>query len=308
MGSGSRVGQYERRFFQGELMHEEKEEGAFNIVKTFREYEVLKAERGGYTLLKSGNTIGTLSEAKVEEERIVFKLSQGTNLEVSEKGVREILNPEKAEVCGLMAADGYICKLRWIKGEGVTYEASLTTINERLAEVFEKLSKEIYGVIPHRDIEYHKTKEGKAKHYKVAIYSKKVVFDLLDLSIKGPARYEFHPPLKHLDEEGKRAYLRGFFSGDGTVALKDEGRYEIRIDSSYRDGLEELRKMFIDLGFHPYEIHEKKYVREGKEYKSYYFTIPSEEHLKFIEEIGSEKEEHINRFRLIKQRGKERRD
>ncbi|MBO3800550.1 MAG: hypothetical protein FGF52_05825 [Candidatus Brockarchaeota archaeon] len=34
-----------------------------------------------------------------------------------------------------------------------------------------------------------------------------------------------------------------------------EGGHEIIISSKCKEGLEELRKMLIDLGFHPSEIH-----------------------------------------------------
>lgn len=53
----------------------------------------------------------------------------------------------------------------------------------------------------------------------MATFSKKVAYDLWNLNVKGPEPYEFHPPLRHLDEEGKRAYLRGFFSRDGNISL-----------------------------------------------------------------------------------------
>ncbi|MBO3842234.1 MAG: LAGLIDADG family homing endonuclease [Candidatus Brockarchaeota archaeon] len=38
-----------------------------------------------------------------------------------------------------------------------------------------------------------------------------------------------------LDDEGKRAYLRGFFSGDGNVSMTKEGWHEIRIYSKCKD-------------------------------------------------------------------------
>lgn len=85
MGSGSRVRQYKRRFFEGEQAREEREEKTFHVVGTFGEYEVREAEGGGYELLKSGKVVGIFSEARVEENRVVFKLSRGMNLEVSEK-------------------------------------------------------------------------------------------------------------------------------------------------------------------------------------------------------------------------------
>ncbi|MBO3832082.1 MAG: LAGLIDADG family homing endonuclease [Candidatus Brockarchaeota archaeon] len=123
-------------------------------------------------------------------------------------------------------------------------------------------------------------------------------FDLWDLGIKGPGHYEFHPPLEHLDEESKRAYVRGFFSGDGMASVSgNQGR--IRIDSVCKEGLEELRKILISLGFHPYEIYEQK-PRGLSKRTEYRFHIPAEEHLKFIEEIGSEREEHKNKFELIR--------
>ncbi|MBO3842232.1 MAG: hypothetical protein FGF48_07440 [Candidatus Brockarchaeota archaeon] len=126
MGGGSRIKQYERRFFEGEQIREEREDEIFHIVKTFRDYEVREAEGGGYEQLKSGEFVGTFSEAKVEGNRIIFELSHGVNLEVSEKGIREILTSEKAELCGLIASDGTICKYR---GKYGGHEVSLRSID-----------------------------------------------------------------------------------------------------------------------------------------------------------------------------------
>ncbi|MBO3832462.1 MAG: LAGLIDADG family homing endonuclease [Candidatus Brockarchaeota archaeon] len=72
---------------------------------------------------------------------------------------------------------------------------------------------------------------------------------LWSFNIKGPEHYEFHPPTKYLDEEGKRAYLRGFFSGDGNVTFAGAS-HSISISSTCREGLEELKEMLIELGFH----------------------------------------------------------
>ncbi|MGC9202377.1 MAG: LAGLIDADG family homing endonuclease [Thermoproteota archaeon] len=299
MGSGSRTKQYERRFFQGEQKHEEKEE-TFNIIKTLGAYEVREAN-GGYELLKNGEVVGTFCEAKVEEKRIIFKLSHGMNLEVSEKGVREILSPEKAELCGLIASDGCVCKYQSKKGKSTGYEVSLTTVDPELAEVFDKLAREVYSIAPHHYIRHHKTKEGEKPHLKVALLRRNIAMDLWLLGIKGPEPYEFHPPTRYLDEEGKRAYLRGFFSGDGNVSVGKKGHC-IRIYSKCKEGLSELRKLFIDLGFHPSKIHtrDRGIIPEKFSGSEYYFTTPEEDHLKFIKEIGSEKEEHKSRLQLIR--------
>jgi hypothetical protein len=246
--------------------------------------------------------VGTFCEAKVEEKRIIFKLSHGTNLEVSEKGVREILSPEKAELCGLIASDGCVCKYQSKKGKSTGYEVSLTTVDPELAEVFDKLAREVYSIAPHHYIRHHKTKEGEKPHLKVALLRRNIAMDLWLLGIKGPEPYEFHPPTRYLDEEGKRAYLRGFFSGDGNVSVGKENDHNIRIYSTCEEGLKELRNLFVDLGFNPSAVYlDNEEIVPGKSRrKSYYFSILEKDHLKFIEEIGSEKLEHISKLNLIR--------
>lgn len=133
------------------------------------------------------------------------------------------------------------------------------------------------------------------------MYSKKVAYDLWSFNIKGPEHYEFHPPTEYFDEEGKRAYLRDLFSGDGSITLTPTQR-NICIHSSCREGLEELRGMLMDLGFHPGEIgmYDEETSPGRHSRPSFRFYIPERDHLKFIEEIGSETEEHINKCKQIK--------
>jgi len=294
MGSGSRIGQCKRRFFEGEQARGEKEEEASHVVGAFGEYEVRKSESGGYALCKSGEVVGAFSGAKVERERVVFELSHGMNLEVSDKGVRGRLGSEKAELCGLMASDGGI----YIGSQKTRiYEVYFDSKSEVLARAFSNLIEEIYSEIP-RDYTYFKeTSRGKEIYHKPRVYSKRIAYDLEALRIKGPRPFEFHPPLDLLDNDGKRAYLRGFFSGDGNIS-KHGDYYYFRIYSTCKEGLEELREMLIELGFHPSNIHVKH--REPKWRDLYDFSISEEEHLKFIEEIGSRNPEHINIFQLIK--------
>ena len=302
MGSGSRVKQYERRFFEGEQKRGGREEKAFHTVGIFGEYEVRESKGGGYELLKSGEVVGIFPEARIEESRVIFKLSHGMNLEVSEERVRETFSPERAELCGLMASDGCVCKYQGKEGKSFGYEVSLTTVDYELVGIFKELFGDIYSMMPHEHLKQHKTKEGEKEHYYVAIYSKQVAYDLWNFGIKGPGPYEFHPPTKYLDDEGKRAYLRGFFSGDGNISMTKGGRHNIRIYSKCKEGLSELRELFIDLGFHPGEIKMRDRGTVPGRYSGpeYSFTIPEEDHLRFIEEIGSEREEHKRRLQLIK--------
>ncbi|MGC8578325.1 MAG: LAGLIDADG family homing endonuclease [Thermoproteota archaeon] len=299
MGGGLREKQYENRFFQGKAIYRGKESEVFKTVKTFGKYEVRKAEDEGYELLKNGEVVGIFPEVKIEENRVLFKLSYGMNLEVSEREVREVLSPEKAELCGLIAADGSLPQRR----EKGIYEAQLTSKDKELAEIYTELSEKVYGITPHHYYMYRKTEREKERTYhRMSIYSKKVVEDLKSLEFKGPDPYEFHVPLKYLDDEGKRAFLKGFFSGDGSVSLSEGGRHAIYFYSECKEGLEELRKVLIDLGFHPSKIciDDREMVPKKYSGPTYEFSISEKEHIKFIDEIGSEREEHKLKFQIIR--------
>ncbi|MEM2089050.1 MAG: LAGLIDADG family homing endonuclease [Thermoproteota archaeon] len=296
MGGGSRIKQYERRFYEGEQTREKREDETFHVVKLFGKYEVREVKGGGYELLKGGEVIGIFSKAKIEEDRIVFQLSHGVNFEISEKRVTEIFDPKRAELCGLIASDGTVCKYER------THEVSFKNVDRELIDNFCKFAEEIYNMTPRLYSTSHITKKGeKREYYRAVIWSKKVAYDLWMFGVKGPGPYEFHPPTRYLDDEGKRAYLRGFFSGDGNVSLCKDGEHEFRVYSSFKEGLEEVREMFEKLGFHPHEIREEdKEITPKGIRKRFYFTIPEEDHLKFIEEIGTGKVEFKRKFELIK--------
>jgi intein/homing endonuclease len=106
-------------------------------------------------------------------------------------------------------------------------------------------------------------------------------------------------PRGHLDDEGKRAFLRGFFSGDGCVSEPEKGGVKIWFYSKSKSGLEELHQTLKDLGFHPLEIIERK-KRKGE--VIYGFMISAKEHIKFIEEIGSYKPRHMQIFEKMKRK------
>jgi len=64
--------------------------------------------------------------------------------------------------------------------------------------------------------------------------------------------------------------------------------------------LEELRQIAIDVGFHPHEI------RLDEERGQYSFSIPSNEFLKFIDEIGSDKPSHLSTFEEMRRMRREK--
>ncbi|MBO3832925.1 MAG: LAGLIDADG family homing endonuclease [Candidatus Brockarchaeota archaeon] len=311
MGGGTRVGQWKERFFEGEIEYEgafeegaelqcrEDENEVSNIIASFGEYEARGTDEG-YELLKGEEVIGIFKESIIQDDRIFFELSRGVYLEVSEGGIREILTSEKAELCGLIASDGGF----YMNENYHHYRVYLSSADEEVAKHYEELFEKTYHKRPHR----YRYEPPSIPHYSEEIEDRSIYFDLWNLGIKGSMPYEFHVPKEHLDLKGARAYLRGFFTGDGGVAMEydrtqNRTRFNIRFDSKYKEGLEEIRGLLRDLGFHPLEIHE--YHREDRTY--YYFRIPEGEHLKFIEEIGSEKPNHQERFEFMKQIYEEKR-
>ncbi|MGQ9597510.1 MAG: LAGLIDADG family homing endonuclease [Thermoproteota archaeon] len=288
MGGGSAVRQHERRFLQGELegtgRKDECEEALWKI-RTFGKYEVRETESGEYRLIKAGIVVGIFSDARVEEERTLFPLSREMLLEVSEEGVREIATSEKAILFGFISSDGSNAHYWRIDLKGryhSEYSTRFYSEDKELIGWFDELFERIYSLTPHH---YVRKRNGLIT---AAIYSKGIYYDLSDYDVKIRA-YEFRVPREHLDYEGKRAYLKGFFSRDGKASLTREGRLTIRFYSKCKDGLEGLRQILIDLDFHPYEIREEKEEPEGV---TYWFSISSKEHERFIEEIGSFKPRH----------------
>ncbi|MEM2688005.1 MAG: LAGLIDADG family homing endonuclease, partial [Thermoproteota archaeon] len=268
-------------------------EEALQKLRSFGEYEIRETESGKYKLIKADITIGVFSEACVEKERILFPLSCGMLLEVSKEGAREIAIFEKAVLFGLVSSDGSNAYYWRIDSKGrhhSEYSTRFYSEDKELIELFDGLFEKIYGLTPHH---YVRERNGLIT---AAIYSRGVFYDLSDYGVKTGA-YEFRVPREHLDYDGKRAYLKGFFSGDGKASLTREGSLTIRFYSKCKEGLEGLRQLLIDLDFHPYEIREEKEEPEGV---VYWFSIPSREHKKFIEEIGSFKPRHREVFEAYK--------
>ena len=288
MGSGYAKEQYRERFGQGAPAWSGEKGGECSIyegqMKQLGEYEVSRMTDGDYELRRGGLVVGSFKEVTVEKDRVIFPLSRDTNLEISEKGRREVVGPEKAMLGGLIASDGgsHLYQRHDRRGHlRAEFKTAFDSKDFELIDLFDNLFESVYHERPHH---YRGTKTITTK-----ISHKGIFFDLNDLGIKtGP--FKFHVPREHLDDVGKRAYLTGFFSGDGTLSrcrTPKGTRYEIRIYSIDRDGLAEIHQTFEDLGFHPHQI-----CKDNEEGEYYCFSIPSREHERFIEEIGSFKPNH----------------
>ena len=282
-------------------MGEKKEPCSFDdeaaLVKAFGLYAVYRSQSGGYRLTKGGVEVGTFAEARIEEERVLFTLSHGTLLEVSDRGRREILSPSKATLCGLIASDGgNHSYLYYLKDKGkyrLSHRTYFCSTDKELIEAFDRLFLEVYNKGPH----HYSNGDGKIRSM---VFDKGVFYDLNDFGVKtGPFR--FHVPIEHLDEEGLRAYLRGFFSGDGNIS-KSGTTFIIRVYSKHREQLDELQKAFINAGIRVSELHSRERSERAGRGKGIdrWFTIYKADHIKFINEIGSLNPNHIEKFEIIK--------
>ena len=301
MGGGSVVRQRKRRFLQGDPEssgRKKKCAEARELVRAFGKYELFRVERGKYELIKGGVVVGTFSDAQVDRERVLFPLSRGMLLEVSENGVRDIIAPEKAMLMGLIASDGSYGFRRTVhsrgKGYRTDYRTEFWSEDKELIDVFNNLVERTYAKIPHHYV------DKRDNTISSRVYSKEVFYDLNGFELK-PEPYEFNVPRGHLDEEGKRAFLKGFFSGDGCVCKSKKKKDDVKVwfYSKSKRGTEELHQTLKDLGFHPFEIKRRK-TPEGRMF--YGFMISAKEHIKFIEEIGSYKPRHMQIFEKMRRK------
>lgn len=302
MGTGSAVRQKRRRFHQGESVTsriyptevvKRCDREASETVKVCGTYEIRKTEDGEYELLKGGESVGWFSVAVVEDDRVLFPLSKGIQLEVSEGGHKEILTSEKAELCGLIGSDGGLYSTR----THPDHEVHFISKDRELVERYNELFKKVYDIDPH--LHFKKKSKGRS-YFESRTYVRGVYFDLWHLGIK-PEAFKFRVPLGHLDRDGMSAYLRGFFSGDGNIS-KDSNQFKIRVLSICKEGLIELREAFEFLGFHPKEICAVK--RKTPSHDQYYFTIRVDEHIRFKDEIGTYHPSRLRRLEEIERRHK----
>jgi len=138
-------------------------------------------------------------------------------LEISSSGIREILTPEKAELCGLIAAEGSLSPYEGESRQIFFHSADMELI-ERYIELFEK----VYNKTPH-------IYRGKGEF--MAGIKNKEAYDLREIGAKtGPYRY--HVPLEHLDEDG----IKEGFSLE-TEALQSMERIRLNLEYPQSTGI-----------------------------------------------------------------------
>lgn len=288
MGAGSRVRQFEHRFYQGEPSFSNAVESCneeAELIARFGEYQVLRGA-DGYGLVREERTVGIFEEASVESERAIFKLSKGMLLEVTDEGAREIFSKAKAGLHGLTASDGSLYGGPLGKSShSIRFESE----SPELVDLYSSYFEDVYDRQMHRDLD--------RGYPRVMIGDKMAFYDLKDYGAKtGP--YTWDVPRAHLDREGAAEWLKCFFSGDGTVKKACMGRdYDIAFDSTNREGLEQIQALLLD----EFGIRStlKPRPREDRPGRRPGYNLRIRDEVTFAEEMGSYKEEHIERLKKI---------
>lgn len=293
MGAGSRVRQFEHRFYQGEPSLsdavESCNEGGEPIAE-FGEYQIFGGA-DGYQLVKGGRTVGIFEEASIESERAVFKLSTGMLLEVTDDGTREIFTKAKAGLHGLTASDG---SLYGGPPNRRTHRISLESESPELVDLYSNYFEAVYGKQMHQYPD--------RGYPRVVIGNKMAFYDLKNYGAK-TGLYTWEVPRTYLDKEGAAEWLKCFFSGDGTVKLACSGEdYDISFDSTHKEGLEAIRSLLLDEFGIMSRLHGPYGEQRPDRRPEYSLRVWDE--VEFAEEIGSYKEMHIKRLGEIVRRKK----
>jgi hypothetical protein len=289
LGAGRRTEQSESRSNQGKPRWSGEKDDCLEgeqLVAEFGEYQIFLG-REGYELVKRGSPIGRFAEASLESSRVMFKLSRGMLLEVTEKGTREIFSKEKAGLHGFTASDGGMYR--------GTHEIKITSESPELVDLYAQYFKAVYGLEMHYRPELRR---DRGKEYpRVRISNRIAFYDLKNYGAKtGP--YTWEVPRQRLDREGAREWLKCFFSGDGEVKKSGGRGYAIVYDSTHRSGLEEIQRLLLDeFGIRSDLQAERDRTKERRHKRpESVLKIVREDNIKFAKEIGSYKKEHIERL------------
>ena len=166
---------------------------------------------------------------------------------------KEDMSIEKAEILGLLCADGTHYKYisienRFFPKRGKYYTTmnlkeriEFSNLNIKLLEHFQNLLKKVYN--------YHSKITGIPTSLKIHITKKAIIKDLLQYSDFGFNKWRVPEKIKNGSLNIKAAFIRGIYEGDGVKVQKNRyGSLYLFFDMKNRSSLEELQKLHTDLG------------------------------------------------------------
>ncbi len=222
------------------------------------------------------------------------------------------MNKYKAEILGLLASDGTIREyLSYYKGfdkrRGKTYNRRQFC---RIIEFINTNLKLIYNIIFLLDKCYeYKPNIGVDKRtgvYRLPITKGKIIDDIKQDINLGKKRWNV--PIKVLNGSSniKKAFIRGFFDGDGSTDITKYGTPRIRISSCNLKGLKNLSKLLVEFTIQhsflgPYKRKRKR--KRKLRMPMYEINVKKASVNKFIKTIGSNHSKKQKIFNKILCRG-----
>ncbi|MEM3573991.1 MAG: LAGLIDADG family homing endonuclease [Nitrososphaeria archaeon] len=227
-----------------------------------------------YYKLIGRTPVGIFKEGTITTNRILFNLGKGIRLEVTANAIRKIFSQERALFYGMMCGDGFIS----IEGKRRQYLIGLENGHKEVVSLFSEVINKIYGIKTH--VNKRKNKDS----YGVYISNKDIVLDYL----KDPARlssFVWEIPSQYLDKQGLKEFVKGIFSTDGGVYVKDKKDSCIYLGSVNLEGLNELKEI-LDKHFGIKSFIKNEHYYVGGQKKLFYRLVISGKTniLKFIEE------------------------
>ncbi|MGF3584151.1 MAG: AAA family ATPase [Thermoplasmatota archaeon] len=199
----------------------------------------------GVTDLKKGDYIARLNEIETKEksykirpEKIenIMKIGKGYTLKNRNLTRSNIINlpattsEELMEFLGLLISDGSICK----RGESVAFSNN----NEHLRKKFKHLLKRVFNI----------TKSKEYNDGRVVVYSKTLIAFLNHLEFRYDNKLHIPGYFYKLPRNEIKAFIRGYFDGDGTVAMTNHYPTP-KLFSVSKDFIQELQALLqIKLG------------------------------------------------------------
>lgn len=175
-----------------------------------------------------------------------------------------------ARICGFLAGDGSV-KVRKESNGKIHHSVEFYPDDESLIEPFVEAVEKVYN--KKLTIETHR------KHFRLRLYSKVVVEDLLKIANFGIYGWEI--PEKILKkQEAQMEWLRAYFDSEAYV-----GKYYIKVQSVNRRGLKSVKKLLKT-----FEIYPKIYSYQPKKFgwnKVYILVINKKmDRINFLKRIG----------------------
>ena len=192
----------------------------------------------------------------------------GLFLEVSDKGHRIIFSKERAFIHGFLSADGCF------RHERSKYRIRAWNKDPKIINFYANIIRKVYG----KNISEYLN--GRTGVRELTIHGKEIHRDFTKFSHCIDS-FSWRIPFEHLDEEGLKWWLLGFFEGDGSVDTA-RGSEKVLVKSANKAGIEQIKEALSRLGiksklYGPYHTPKSEFfqleIRDLKSLKIFYEKI-----------------------------------